>query len=205
MGDTDQVNHDNYNKRLPENRTGAHIGQISDMNWMQRLRTELGQDNAKGRSRAQGKNAPEIDGDFGRRTDMSTIGDQVDPFQMPVKGTADMLFDVYFTTVHPSFPVIDKSEFMSKYSKLFNCMDFESFDDLIFTARLKLIFAIAAVHAHMTGSEWAGDDRDHMLYFTQARILAVDNGILDDDAYIEQVQFHALCAMYFLVTNQLNR
>lgn len=204
MGDTDQVDHDNYNKALPENRTGAYLGQVSDMAWTQRLKSELGQD-PKGQGRPQVRKGPEIDGDFGPSTDMSTVGDQVDPFQMPVKTTADMLFDVYFATVHPSFPIINKAEFTSKYNKLFNCMDNESFSDLIFLATLKLVFAISAIHAHVSGSEWAGDERDHILYFAQARLLAVDNGILDDVVYIEQVQVHALGALYFLATDQLNR
>ena len=33
------------------------------------------------------------------------------------------------------------------------------------------MFAIAAVHAHLIQADWTGDAKDHMLYFSQARVL----------------------------------
>lgn len=137
--------------------------------------------------------------------DAAIVGDQVDPFAMPVKATADILVNAYFHSVHPSFPVLEKPLFMHKYKKLFYQNDPEAFSDRVFVAILQLVFAIGAVYGHLTGAEWVGDSRDHVLYFAQARIVAVDTGILNDVAYPGQVQLFSLGAMYLFVTDQINR
>lgn len=84
-------------------------------------------------------------------------------------------------------------------------MDPVSYGDRIFLALLQLVFAVSAVHAHLTEADWAGDGRDHMLYFAQARILAVDTGILNNTCFLGQTQVFGLGGMYLLVTDQINR
>ena len=137
--------------------------------------------------------------------DAAVVGHQIDPFSLPVKATADALVNAYFSTIHTSFPILHKMEFMNQYDQLYNIMDPEGLEQRTFLAKLQLVFAIAAVHAHLIQADWAGDARDHMLDFSQARVLAVDAGIFNDDCYLRQVQVFGLGGMYLLVTNQLNR
>ena len=137
--------------------------------------------------------------------DSAVVGHQIDPFSLPVKSTADSLVNAYFSTIHLSFPILNKIDFMILYDQLYGTMDPEGFEHRTFIAMLQLVFAIAAVHAHLIHADWTGDARDHMLYFSQARVLAIDAGILNDDCHIDQVQVFGLGGMYLLVTNQVNR
>ena len=150
--------------------------------------------------------------DFSRRpeshredTDSAVVGHQIDPFALPIKSTADSLVNAYFSTIHTSFPILHKFAFMNLYDQLYSTKDFEGFEQRIFLAKLQLVFAIAAIHAHLIEADWAGDARDHILYSSRARMLAVDSGILNETGYVSQVQVFGLGGMYLLVTNQLNR
>jgi hypothetical protein len=57
----------------------------------------------------------------------------------------------------------------------------------------------------MIRADWAGDERDHLLYFARARALGVETGVLNEIIYHEQVQIFGLGGMYFMVSNQINR
>ena len=102
-------------------------------------------------------------------TDTSVVGYQVDPFSLPLKSTADALIASYFSTVHLSLPVINKADFLFHYEQLANTIEPSTYPDRTFMAKLHLVLAIGAVHAHPTEAEWAGDERGNMLYFVQLR------------------------------------
>lgn len=200
MGSTGKVNQDDFPAGDIDNNAPAFVGQSSELKWIQRLKGELNPQSKANRSKAQ-PDAPVISEDM----DTSIIGHQIDPFSLPLKSTADATVNAYFSTVHLSFPVLDKAEFMTKYEQLFNSMDPESYEDRTFISIIQLVLAIGAVHAHFVDAEWSGDQRDHMLYFAQARVVAVDNGILNDRCFLGQVQVFGLSGFYLLVTDQLNR
>ncbi|KAK4697188.1 hypothetical protein P7C71_g844, partial [Lecanoromycetidae sp. Uapishka_2] len=170
MGSTGCVHQDDF---MPENREEqalAFAGPTSETKWIQRLKRELDEDNTAGKSKAAQQDPAGAGGLNQRpsglfREDMDTaiVGHQIDPFQLPLKDTADALVNAYFSTVQISFPILDKTEFMHQYEDLFTAMDPVSYGDRIFLAILQLVFAISAVHAHLTEAGWAGDARDHML------------------------------------------
>ena len=207
MGSTDQINQDDYLQRGSALHIPAFAGQSSETKWTEKLDKEL---LPKQRARvpkphggSQGfSQAPRP---YAEDRDTAIVGHQIDPFSLPVKSTADSLVNAYFSTIHLSFPILNKFDFMDQYDQLYGTMDPEGFEHRTFIAMLQLVFAIAAVHAHLIHANWTGDARDHMLYFSQARVLAVDTGILNDDCHISQVQVFGLGGMYLLVTNQVNR
>lgn len=216
MGSTDHVNLGDHMQQHSVPVVPAFAGQSSETKWTEKLNEELLTKQEGKRSKAQGRTqgfAQKPGHGFGSEKsqryaeDMETaaVGHQIDPFSLPVKSTADSLVNAYFSTIHLSFPILDKMDFMEEYDQLYTTMDPEGFEHRTFVAMLQLVFAIAAVHAHLIQADWAGDARDHMLYFSQARVLAVDTGMLNDDCYLSQVQVFGLGGMYLLVTNQLNR
>ena len=208
MGPTDQVDQDDYflGQSSPHH-APAFLGQSSETRWTERLQRELLPKQEVKMSKAQIRNQSlsQTLGPFGEDMDIAVVGHQIDPFSLPVKSTANSLVNAYFSTIHTSFPILDKMEFMNQYDQLYSTMDPEGFENRTFMTKLQLVFAIAAVHAHLVQAGWTGDVRDHMLYFSQARVLAIDTGIFNDECYISQVQVFGLGGMYLLATNQLNR
>ena len=137
--------------------------------------------------------------------DSPLTGDQVDPYGLPIKSIADTLIDIYFATIHPSFPVLDHNLFLDEYQQYVAGAEPREARYRTFVPILQLVLAISAIHAHMTHSEWAGHDRDHSLYYARAQALASESGLLRDVVYSAQVQTFGLSAMYFLATHQINR
>lgn len=217
MGSTDHINLDDLMQHRSAQQAPAFTGQASETKWTEKLHEELLPkkygEMSKSQSRDQGfpqENATDAVGGkkarpYAEDMDAAIVGHQIDPFSLPVKSTADHLVSAYFTTIHLSFPILNQMDFMDQYDQLYSTMDPEGMEHRTFLAILQLVFAIAAVHAHLIQADWTGDVRDHMLYFSQARVLAVDTGILNDDCYLSQVQVFGLGGMYLLVTDQLNR
>ena len=216
MGSTHKVDQSNLLQDNNDDPAISFAGPTSEIHWIQRLKQELEGEKTKGLSPSAYQNPSVARGidhrpdlEYGRKysEDMDTaiVGHQIDPFQLPLKETADALIGSFFSTVQVSFPILNRSDFMSNFEALFNTMDPMAYPNRTFMAVLQLVFAISAVHAHLTEAEWAGDGRDHMLYFAQARILAVDTGILNDTCFLGQPQVFGLGGMYLLVTDQINR
>ena len=210
MGSTDHVNQDNFEQG------GAFVGQASGDKWMRKLTKELGQEGPHTNIGTQfnhhryihrrGQGAASQDASpFGEDMDTSIVGHQIDPFSLPIKRTADALLNSFFSTIQLSFPMINKEDFLFQYGQVWGAHNLTTYQDRTFLSILQLVFAIGAVHAHLIEADWAGDGRDHMLYFAQARMQAVDTGILNDVCYLGQVQVFGLGSMYLVATDQINR
>lgn len=207
MGSTDHINQDGFQQQRYAHHVTSFTGASSGTRWIEKLNEELLPEQGAKKSQSQNKNQGVSQNlqPYAEDMDSAVVGHQIDPFSLPLKSTADCLVKAYFSTTHLSFPILNKVDFMSQYDQLYSTMDPEGFENRTFIATLQLVFAIAAAHAHLVQADWTGDARDHMLYFSQARVLAVDTGILNDECYLGQVQVFGLGGMYLLVTNQLNR
>ena len=127
---------------------------------------------------------------------------QVDAYEPPPRHVADMLFQSYLDTVHPTFPVIGKTTFVSQYQEYFAKQTIPNDNWL---AILNIIFAIGAKYAHLIKADWRGDERDHLVYFTRARMLGFNSESLLGHAEIQRVQISGLLAFYLMAINQINR
>ncbi|KKY21344.1 putative c6 transcription factor [Phaeomoniella chlamydospora] len=228
-GAVDRVEED-FN-RNEESRATGFMGKNSEVTWMQRLRqenrlaspTQLGdertfQERSGGASalfddqRGQNSGPPLPDvykeytvaessyhlDDFG-----VSVPDTVDPYEVPPKETADSLFGVYMTTVHPSFPLIGKVTFASQYRRFFGGPRINPGPKWL--SILNLIFAISARYSHLIEAPWRGDERDHLIYFTRARMLSMNDDTLFAHPDLQQIQIEGLMAFYLTATNQINR
>ena len=218
MGSTDIANEEDFRQYGAEEQAQTFIGNASEERWLQRLERELSESdrsenepklhpppNLAGSTGQQRRIAKTKSFPYPEDMDTSIIGNEIDPYGLPVKSAADALVRTYFATVHPSFPLIDRALFSHQFEEYFTMSESETFKDRTFITTLQIVFAIGAVHAHRTRAEWAGDDRDHLLYFARARVLGIEMGILSDLVYHGQVQVFGLSGMYFMVTNQINR
>lgn len=50
-----------------------------------------------------------------------------------------------------------------------------------------------------------GDERDHLLYFSRARLLSLNGNTILNHPDLQQVQVLGLIAFYLLATSQINR
>lgn len=210
MGSTGHVNEEDFAQVEHTGLPQAFIGQSSEDKWVQRLEEELSdvdRDWALPQARLAVKDK---NSNFGANLnpgemDASIVGSQTDPCGIPLKSTADALINTYFTSIHPSFPIINEIDFRNEYHEYLTLLIPEKSNDRTFRTILQMVFAIGAVHAHMIQTDWTGDDRDHLRYFTRAQVLGVGIGVLNNLVFHEQVQIFGLGAMYFMVTDQLNR
>ncbi|RAL15567.1 C6 transcription factor [Aspergillus homomorphus CBS 101889] len=191
--------------RTPSSRATGYMGKNSEVIWMQRVRKE-----AEQRSRRlPGFHEADKESDFAIHSvnyhlddmDISVPG-PVHVYWMPPRKVADQLFQDYLDTVHPFFPIVNRTLFSAQYKTFF---DSAARPGDKWLAILNMIFAIAAKHAHLTQAAWRGDDNDHLVYLTRARILSMNGDVLFSHPDLQQVQVEGLIAYYLLSTDQINR
>lgn len=135
---------------------------------------------------------------------LTVVGNQIDSFALPQKSTADELVRNYFDTVQSTFPILLKDLFMVQYESFYK-FPFTPESSKRWLAILNAIFAIGAVYSHMINPDADVDERDHIQYFTRARVLSLDGGVVYEVTDLQQVQVAGLMGMYLMATSQTNR
>jgi hypothetical protein len=202
--------------RSEDTRTTGFLGKSSEITWMQKLEVEVGRQgyphNVLEPCVFKVPNVPVIPQQDQSIFSMSyhlddlKIQDKgtVDPFELPDRATANQLLDAYLVSVHPSFPILEKQSLISQHGLVFNSNEpFEPSKKLL--AILNMVFAIAAKYSHLTLADWAADIRDHLVYFTRARILSMDGAALFSHPDMQQIQVEGLISFYLIATGQINR
>jgi hypothetical protein len=226
-GAADHVEED-FNRNEWSRATG-YMGKNSVIRWIQRLKLETnpmspitrGNDGESGNcsisaspgfiySRSSRALSPEIDEAFSASATSYHLDDltvsvtgTVDPYVLPTRAMADELFNVYLSTVHPSFPIIGKSTFSSQYERFFSKPEVKPGDKWL--GILNMIFAISVTYSYLARTEWQGHERDHLIYFSRARILSMNGDTMFSHPDLQQVQISGLISFYLLATNQVNR
>lgn len=136
-------------------------------------------------------------------SEFGAFGEKVDAFELPPRETADGLVDIYFSTVHPVFPILSKSGFMTQYESYWQALHPPG-NSILWIATLNLVFAVGALYATLTKSA-GGGAMDHVLYFIRSRILSQEPTAMLDLPTMAHVQHTTLCGMYFLASYQINR
>ena len=131
-----------------------------------------------------------------------SISDEVDQYEMPQKEIAYLLFQSYLDTVHPEFPIIGKTTFSSQFETHYEHLRARNHDWL---AILNMVFAIGARYSHLTQAPWRGDERDHLIYFTRARMLGHGTDAILDPPSMQRIQIAGLLAFYLISVNQIGR
>ncbi|KAL1963610.1 hypothetical protein VTN77DRAFT_8055 [Rasamsonia byssochlamydoides] len=218
LGETDRVEED-FNRDESARATGF-IGKSSEISWLQRLCKEVnGESVRKSDARSEfaetGQSSPPLtpgrDGQnealiaslnyYADNMDMA-LPEQVDSHEIPPREVANRLFGVYLTSVHPSFPIIGMSTFVSQYQLFFSQPSVKPGNKWL--AILNLIFAIAAVYSHLVHAEWEANENDHTVYFSRARVLSMKDPLFDHPD-LQQLQVEGLTSFYLLATGQINR
>lgn len=222
-GSTASLDHTNedFNLSLATRATGF-IGKNSELTWMQRLKMEIAQsldDNdtamptfhtgGDDNSMSLHLDVPGVDKTPVHEStyhcdDLTVlIPDRVDVNEVPPTQIANALFQMYLDTVHPSFPIIGKLNFINQYQRFIDTPHINTGDS--WKAILNLIFAIGAKYSHLVQAEWQGDERDHLVYFTRARMLGFNADSVLGHSDLQTVQITGLMSFYLTSINQINR
>jgi hypothetical protein len=201
-----------------KSRGTGFMGKNSEITWLQRLNQEnkfgesssidLTPDVAKRAKSGHHKSSYEVENNITVSQASYHLDDfampsldAVDAYELPTSETANHLFDTYLSRVHPTFPIIGKSTFTTQFRRFMA----GQVPGEKWLAILNLIFAISACYSHLVRAEWRGDDRDHLVYFSRARLLSLNGDAIFQHADLQQIQVTGLMALYLLCTNQVNR
>lgn len=210
-GSLDHINED-FNHSAATRATGF-MGKNSELTWIQSLKKRTAR--SSNASDEEASAAEAASGPFGSslsplnestyHCDDLTIlvPDQVDPHEVPPRPISDALFQVYLETVHPAFPIIGKINFISQYQRFSDNPHIQTGNS--WKAILNLIYAIGAKYSHLVQVDWRGDGRDHLIYFTRARMLGFNTDSMFGHADLQRVQITGLMAFYLTAINQVNR
>lgn len=222
MGSTDHFTEEAFAPEgAGDGRINAFLGQTATDNWVDRLKdnlniSEINESNGEDRipahpeaysQRRHGKASSTTAGRGMASTGTSMFGEHFQPYELPLKASADSFVGTYFTTVHPSFPIISRAEFLRNYETFYSFPrpgQSSSSTGSTFVPMLHLVLAIGAVHAYVTEAPWAKDERFRLLSFARAKAAVLDASIFQATAY-EQAQLCGLGGLYLLITYEINK
>ncbi|KIW15354.1 hypothetical protein PV08_05400 [Exophiala spinifera] len=214
-------------------RTTGYMGKTSEVTWLQRLREEnsfgdkpgsvLGDDRQKKLAQASvtsfSSMRPPSDmqvslaeaddsyamSDYNYHLDDTSIFtfEAVDPYEMPTPEAAHQLFNAYISRVHPTFPVVGKINLGAQFRKFISGTIQRPPEKWL--AIINMIFAIGARYSHLVKADWQGDERDHLIYFTRARLLTMNSETLFQHPDLQQIQVLALMSFYLFCASHVNR
>lgn len=199
--------------RSEDTRTTGFLGKSSEITWMRKLKVEVGQ-----YPQARKRSVPDMSNvhletqenlsvySVSYHLDDLKIHDKeaVDPFELPDHDIAEKLLEAYLVSVHPSFPILEKNFLISQYNHIVKQKSsIEPGKKML--AILNMVFAIAAKFSHLVLAPWADDIRDHLVYFSRARMLSMDGNALFSHPDIQQIQVEGLISFYLIATGQINR
>ncbi|OQE23717.1 hypothetical protein PENSTE_c008G01500 [Penicillium steckii] len=202
-------------------RSTGFMGKSSEINWLQKLSKEVNSDGkewSSSSSNADEENAlpsptltprPEKTSDSLMASLNYYLDDleipnisQVDANAVPTKEIATKLLNSYLTSVHPSFPIIGISTFVSQFQVYFSQPSLKPGNKWL--AILNLIFAIAAKYEELTDRDGTEEEDPHQVYFSRARILSLEDQLLHHPD-LQQLQVEGLTCFYMISSGHINR
>lgn len=218
----DLVDHtdEDFNRDEAARSTGF-IGKSSEIAWLQKLSKEVNSEVEEwpsSASNAEDEKAfpsptltprPESIGD----SQVASLNYYLDDLELPTtakldvnivppKETATRLLNFYLTSVHPSFPIIGISTFVSQFQVYFGQPSLKPGNKWL--AILNLIFAIAAKYGQLTSTDLSEEENDDQVYFSRARTLSLEDQLLHHPD-LQQLQVEGLTCFYMISSGHINR
>ncbi|KAL3480573.1 fungal-specific transcription factor domain-containing protein [Aspergillus californicus] len=202
VGSLDEVDTltEDPNRNL-ESRAAGYIGKGSEIAWMQKLETEA--TNLNHGSRQQTPGTEESVMAMCYHVDYLHLEDPLpgDPRLLPPKPWAGRLVNIFFESIAPSFPLINKPLFTSQFNYAFTG---SAEPTRKWLAVLNLVFAISSKH-YQLADPVAGKDANDRVFLARAISLSSSQDLVPPHADVHQVQIDFLLALYYLVSGQVNR
>ncbi|KAL4984856.1 fungal-specific transcription factor domain-containing protein [Aspergillus falconensis] len=184
-------------------RATGYIGSASEIAWLQ----ELGGKVNRLTMQVDQHCSPNIDDSaaaMNYHLDHIQISQTVpaDPRSLPPKPWATTLLRIFFDSVHPSFPVVNKSLFIIQFEQAFTSSAAQA--PRKWLAVLNLVLALGSRYYQELEPD-SGRDVDDRVFLSRALALATTPGLCTSYAGLHQVQIELLLAIYYLATGQVNQ
>ncbi|KAJ5936522.1 transcriptional regulator family: Fungal Specific TF [Penicillium verhagenii] len=179
------------------------VGEHSERAWLYRLKQALGQGKAIPVGEHADHHSISSMNYFQDESDIPLIENLDLSGQPPPRDIADQLVDDYFQTVHPAFPVIERTKFIRQYKSFYSNPDTPPAKQWL--AIFNLIMAISARHSLLLGKQSPGEHDGHTVYFSRSWLLSLNPDAFLSNKTLQQVQVEALTAFYLLSVGQVNR
>jgi hypothetical protein len=133
--------------------------------------------------------------------------DTVNPLGMPDPQVARALVEVYFLKAHPTFPVLCEADFTDTFNLYLSHGLPQQLSDheQDWLCMLNIVFAIGSKFDYITNPDYAGDNRDHLVFYARAQGLGLDFRTLHRDSEIQHTACLGLLGLYLLINDQINR
>lgn len=216
----DRIDED-FNRSDVSRRTGF-MGKNSEVAWMEKLRRHTDVRLDKGEENDPrtdfGTGLDESREDSGRKVQRNqplsesnyhcddiplSTHENVLPYHVPPRATADLLLTCYLDCVHPALPILGKTTFLRQYNAFYDSPNLKTGPQWL--AILNLVFAIGARYSRLVRAEWRTITDDHETYFSRARLLGLDASVIWAPAELQRIQSHGLTSFYLMATHQINR
>ncbi|KAL9636010.1 MAG: hypothetical protein Q9204_002410 [Flavoplaca sp. TL-2023a] len=217
MGSTDHLNEESFAEETGNERIHSFLGQTASDTWVERIKHNLkisdadepenGNDPTGDHSPPRPNeliSRPAIDPDLTSSTRASMVPEDIDPYELPTRSSADFFVAAFFAAVHPVFPIFSRDQFLWNYETFFDSTESGRWSTSAFVPTLHVVLAIGAVHTYVTNAGWFGDERSRLLRFARAKASILDACILGASAY-EQVQLCGIGGLYMFIMNDINR
>ncbi|KAL4973590.1 fungal-specific transcription factor domain-containing protein [Aspergillus desertorum] len=184
--------------RTVESRAAGYIGKESEIAWMQKLGVE-----AMKLERGCEVTAEESIASMSYHVDNLSLTHPapVDPRLLPPKPWAARLLNIFFGSIAPSFPLLNRTLFMSQFEAAFSG---SAHPPAKWLAVLNLVFAVSAKY-YQLADPVAGRDVDDRVFLSRALSLRSQHHLVLEHADLHQVQIDLLLAIYYLTVGQVNR
>jgi hypothetical protein len=203
VGSTGALDVINVDTDRDDTRATGHMGKSSSVAWAKRTVEECQNEDRVAGKQAIGFTLASYhteDADL-EVVDMSNVN----PYEWPDSKLTDTFLRAYFDHVHTVFPILDKANFMVNYNGFRRGSQDITYSERIWLAKLNGVFAIMAIHAHLTKSEYQGHYNDHLVYCARAKMLCLDEGVLYQDPRVSTTRALGLLSLYFIAAGRLNR
>lgn len=195
-------------------RSTGYIGRSSEIHWMYALNREIFYATSSKKRTLNAASATSTqDGPLGRGKPISSFNYNLDCLEIsqiegieqlavPSKTICWHLFELYRTSVHPSFPIIGLAPFTRQLESFLNRALVQPGNKWL--AILHLIVAIAARYTFVTNRQWKYDQVDHFSHFLKVKALNIDQQVMGHPD-MQQLQIEGLASFYLLAMGYVNR
>ncbi|RAL14425.1 uncharacterized protein BO97DRAFT_387047 [Aspergillus homomorphus CBS 101889] len=189
--------------RDERSRATGYIGKGSEIAWLQKLNEEVSKLSYPTESPLRAASADVDVNSLSYHLDHLSFLELApgDPQILPPRARSDQLIGIYFQNVDPSFPLLNKTLFLSQYRYVFSKSETPRKKWLTI---LNLIYAIGAKYVQLCERVWT-DAVDDRTFLARALALNADQSLLGEHADLQQVQIWVLYAIYHLASAQINR
>jgi hypothetical protein len=185
------------------------IGKLSEISWLDRARQHILQG---ANDNWQWPPTPDLERFAGLdlsyhldEADLLSVDEEgVDEYQWP--SMAATMAGVFFDTMYPTFPFVDKEQFLQKLLQLYHLQERHPFGERRrWLAMANMIFCLGSKWLVQGGANGPTEQEDHLMYYARARKLGLDHRINLDHPTVAQVESLGLLGLYLTMNHQITR